>query len=130
MMARFVVAPVRCLALVALSVLGFVVAAFSLLAAATVIGYPFLARLIRRLARLDAALAERWTGVGIELPAPTGPPEPRRREDGWYVHDRQLYRSRRVPAFLLELSWLGADRSFVRMWYWLFFAPFVAGVVT
>ena len=26
-----------------------------------------------------------------------------------------------MPAFLLELSWIGADRSFVRMWYWLFF---------
>jgi len=130
MMARFLVAPVRCLALVALSLLGFVVAASSLLAAATVIGYPSLARLIRRLARLDAALVQRWTGVAIELPPPAGPPEPRRRDDGWYVYERQLYRSRRVPAFLLELKWIGADRGFVRMWYWLFFAPFVAGALT
>src|SRR4051794_7034747 len=107
MMARFLAAPPRCLALVALSLLGFVVAAFSLLAAATVVGYPFLARLMRRLARANATLAQRFTGVTIDLPEPSGPPEPRRRDDGWYVHDRQLYRSRRVPAFLTELSWLG-----------------------
>jgi signal transduction histidine kinase len=132
MIARFVGAPVRCAALVLLTLLGFAVTLLTIVAAITVVGIPgYLggARLMRRLAALSTRWSNVWAGRPVEVPAPDRPPEPKRREDGWYVFDQQVYRSRRVPAVMTELRWLSEDQAFARTWHWLFFAAFVAAPV-
>src|SRR5262245_25720659 len=120
MLTRYLLAPLRCLAYVALAALGFLAFMLWIVAAMTIVAYHPAVRLVRWLARLHRTLAERWTGVTI----PTGAravPEPPRRDDGWYVHGNQVFRRRWFPAYLLEMEKLGEDTVLLRETYWLFF---------
>ena len=58
---------------------------------------------------------------------PRRPPQPR--ADGWYVHDNQLYRSPRMPAFMRQGGGATArTATYVRDWVWLAFTPFAGGL--
>jgi signal transduction histidine kinase len=128
MIRRHLLALVRCLALYALAVAGLLVSLLSVVAATLVVPYPLAASAIRGLADLSRRLSRDWARVEIEVEERTGPPVPQRREDGWYVHDRQLYKSRHLPAFLLRLQWLSHDPALSRQWRWLVLTPFLGGL--
>jgi signal transduction histidine kinase len=128
MIGRHLLALVRCLALYALAVAGLLVSLLSVVAATLVVPYPLAASGIRGLADLSRRLSRDWAGVEIQVEERTVPPVPQRREDGWYVHDRQLYKSRHLPAFLLRMQWLSHDPGFAREWRWLVLTPFLGGL--
>jgi signal transduction histidine kinase len=125
---RYPLAAVRCLALVGLAVVGLATALLAGLATALVVVYPAAVAVMRRLADLGRRLARAWGGVPIAAEYLPGPPVPQRRDDGWYVHGSQLYKSPRVPAFLLKMEWLTKDPTIVRDWLWLFLTPCLGGL--
>jgi len=128
MMTRSPLAVVRGLALAGLGLAGLVVWLFGLLAATLIVPFPLAVSAMTWLRDLNRTLARRWAGVTVDAPPRRPPPQLRRRDDGWYVLDRQLYRSPVVPAFLLKMQWLGQDKSLARLWYWLLFTPFTGGL--
>src|SRR5258706_10096112 len=99
-MTRFLLAPLRSLALVALAAAGFILAMASLLGLALVLPYAWVVVLVRNFADLGRRLVGSWGGGRIEsryLPIPAAPPQ---RADRWYMHQNQLYKSPRIPAFM------------------------------
>jgi len=131
MIRRFALAPFAGLALAGMAAVGF---AF---AVAVVIGlyllglipiYPAAVRFGRRLAGVGRRAAHAWAGVRIESPYLPPPPPPVRRADGWYQHDRQLYKSPRFPAFAQRLEWISRDPATLRDWSWLLLTPFAGAV--
>jgi signal transduction histidine kinase len=119
----------RGLALFGLAVTAFSLCLLSVVAATLIVPYPLAARATRGLADLGRRLAHNWSGVTIEIPRRPGAPPPRRREDGWYVHDKQLYRHAAVPAFLLRLQALSSDANLPREWRWMFYGILTGGLV-
>jgi signal transduction histidine kinase len=127
MIRKYPIALVRCLFLLGLGLVGIVVAALAVVAATLVIPYPLVASAIMRLSDLARRLSNDWAGVEILAEDRTSPPVPQRREDGWYVHENQLYKGRWFPAFMLKLRWLSEEPTFSRMWVWMTITPFVGG---
>ena len=128
MIRRYALAPVRCLALVGLAVIGACVALLSAVVVALVVTYPTAVAATTWLANLGRRLAREWGGVEIAEEYLPGPPPLQPREDGWYVHDRQLFRSPRVPAFLAKTEALSKDPAITRDWFWLAFTPITGGL--
>ncbi|MBB5868942.1 signal transduction histidine kinase [Allocatelliglobosispora scoriae] len=83
----------------------------------------------RRLARLARLLTHRWTGVAIGDPYLPEPPEPVRQPDGWYRHQRQLYRKPWMPRLMLRLEWVLGDNATWRDLGWMLLAPFTGGLI-
>ncbi|MFG3707188.1 sensor histidine kinase [Micromonospora sp. NPDC047670] len=127
-MTRFALALPRCAALVVLSVAGFAYGQLLVLAATLVVPYPLAVAGQFRLTALGRRLARAWGGVDLPDPVRSPPPAPHRREDGWYAHDDTLYRSPRVPAFLLKLDHYAKDPTMVREWLWLILTPVLGAV--
>jgi len=128
MIKRHALAVVRSLALAGLGLVGLLAGILSVAGAVLVLPYPLAASGMLWLRDLNCRLAGRWGGVAIDVPPRPVTPRPPRRDDGWYVHDKQLYRSPIVPAFLLRLESLSQDRGLKRLWYWLFLTPLFGGV--
>jgi signal transduction histidine kinase len=121
-------APLRCLYLLLLSFGGLVVAEVGVLLLALVVPLPLVLWANRRLAETGRRLSLRWGGVAIAASYPSPAAEPVRREDGWYEHDRQLYRHPHVPRLLRRTAALGDDRTVKRDWLWLTLTPFAGGL--
>ncbi|MDG4784498.1 histidine kinase [Micromonospora sp. WMMD1102] len=121
---------VRNLALTGLGLLGLLMSVLLVVAATLVVPYLPAARGAKRLAELGRRLAERWGGIPVPVQHRPGPPVPRRRGDGWYVHENELYRSPRLPGYLMEIAWRGEDPAFLREWVWLHLTPFAGGLGT
>jgi signal transduction histidine kinase len=130
MIRRYVYAPVRGLVLAALALAGF---AYVLL---VVVGmfllglvpfYPAAVRFARRLADAARRAGRAWGGVPIARPYLAPPAPPRPRSDGWYQHDRQLYKSPRPAAYIQTMAWMGHDPATMRDWAWLLLTPWVGG---
>jgi signal transduction histidine kinase len=129
MIRRHLLAIVRGLALFGLGILALVLSLLGVVAATLVVPYPLVARAIHGLAHLSRRLADSWSGVVIDEPTRPEIPVPQQREDGWYVHDKQLYKSPWMPAFMLRMQALGKDPTFSREWGWMFSEVFVGGTV-
>ncbi|GIG85710.1 sensor histidine kinase [Plantactinospora endophytica] len=127
---RYALAFVRSLAQTGLGLLGLLMSILLVTAATLVVPYLPAARAAKRLADLGRRLAGRWGGVPVPVEHRPGPPAPRRRPDGWYVHDNELYRSPRLPTYLTELTWRSEDPALLREWGWLHLTPFAGGLAT
>jgi signal transduction histidine kinase len=130
MVRRHLLSVPRGLALFVLTVTAFALSVLGVVAATLIVPYPLAARATRGLADLSRRLAHDWSGVTIEIPPRPVAPVPRRREDGWYVHDKQVYRHATVPAFMLRMQSLSSDRHLPREWRWMFYGVFTGGLVT
>src|SRR5258705_1287169 len=128
MIRRHLLAVVRCLVLFAVAVAGFVLAVLSVFAASRVVPYPLAAKPVRGVADLPRRLTRDWAGVPVEIAPRPEIPVPQQREDGWYVHDKQLYKSPRMPRFLLRIEVLSKDPAYKREWIYLISAPFIGGL--
>ncbi|MEV0459931.1 sensor histidine kinase, partial [Catellatospora methionotrophica] len=130
MIRSYALAPLRCVALALLAVLGCVAMLPLMTAVGAVVTYPYVLQLVRRMAGLSRRLARAWGGVRIDPPYRAGPaPAPARRPDGWYELDGQLYKTQRYPAFFLRMKWLGDDPASARDWTWLVLLAPLGGVV-
>ncbi|MGC4763629.1 sensor histidine kinase [Micromonospora sp. DT46] len=127
-MTRFVLAVPRCVALVVLVAAGFAYGYLLVVAATLVIPYPLVLSGQFRLTALARRLARAWAGANLPEPVRSPPPAPHRRADGWYVHGDTVFRSPRVPAFLLTLDHHAKDPTLGREWAWLMLTP-VTGAV-
>ncbi|MEE6259607.1 sensor histidine kinase [Plantactinospora sonchi] len=128
MMRRRAVAFVRSLAQLGLGLLGLAMSVLLVVAATVVVPFLHTARAADWLTDLGRRLAGRWGGIPVEAEPRPGPPAPERRADGWYVYANELYRSPRMPAYLLELSWRSENPAALRHWLWLHLTPFVGGL--
>ncbi|MFY1675208.1 sensor histidine kinase [Plantactinospora sp. WMMB334] len=127
---RYGLAFARSLALTGLGLVGLGMSVLLVVAATLVVPYLPAARGAKRLADLGRRLAGEWGGIPVPEVRRPGPPVPQRRADGWYVHDNQLYRSPRLPTYLMELTWRGEDPALLREWSWLHLTPFAGGLAT
>jgi signal transduction histidine kinase len=80
---------------------------------------------VRSTANLRRHLAGQWSNVDIPEPYRPEPAAPVRRPDGMYEHERQLYKSPRLPRFSRRLDWLTRDPATWRDLLWLLVDPFV-----
>ena len=127
-MKSVVLAPLRCLLLVVLALVGLVVAVLGSFLVALVVTGPATVTVNRRLATLGRSLSSRWGGVPIVASYRPLPAEPIRREDGWYVHDNQLFRHPHVPRFLRRSAVMAEDPTVLRDWLWLVVTPLAGGL--
>ncbi|MEU0521695.1 sensor histidine kinase [Streptosporangium sp. NPDC006007] len=86
-------------------------------------------RLIRRRTMMARRLTGRWLGVEVPPSYRPPPPPPRPQPDGWYRHERQLYKTPRWPAWNNRLNWMFTDPATWRDGLWLFLNPLVGGVL-
>lgn len=128
MLRRQGIAFVRNLALLGLGLVGLAMSVLLIVAATLVVPYLPAARVAKRLADLGRRLTGSWGGLPVEVERRPGPPAPERWADGWYVHENELYKSPRLPAYLLELAWRSEDPALLREWLWLHLTPFVGGL--
>ena len=125
---QWLLAPLRCLFLVVLALVGAVLAVLGSVLVAAVVTVPAIIAANRRLAELGRRLSSQWGGVLIAASYPPFPADPVRREDGWYEHDNQLYRHPHVPRFMRRSASLAEDQTVMRDWLWLMVTPFVGGL--
>ncbi|WP_189246926.1 sensor histidine kinase [Streptosporangium pseudovulgare] len=83
--------------------------------------------LVRRRTMLARRLTGAWLGVATEPPYLPPPPPPRPQPDGWYRHERQLYRTPRWPAWHDRWKWMFTDPATWRDLAWLWLNPLVGG---
>ncbi|MFV2112551.1 sensor histidine kinase [Micromonospora sp. LOL_025] len=127
-MTRFALAVPRCVALVVLGVTGFAYGHLLVLGATLVVTYPLAVSGQFRLTALARRLARAWAGADLPDPVRSPPRAPHRREDGWYAHEGTLFRSPRLPAFLLKLDQHAKDPTLGREWLWLILTPVTGGL--
>ncbi|MBF9130615.1 sensor histidine kinase [Plantactinospora sp. S1510] len=128
MLRRHTIAFVRNLAQLGLGLLGLAMSILLVAAASVVVPFLHTARVAKRMTDLGRRLAGQWGGVAVEVDRRPGPPAPQRRADGWYLYEKQLYRSPRLPAYFLELAWQSEDPAALREWLWLHLTPLVGGL--
>ncbi|MGW4469440.1 sensor histidine kinase [Nonomuraea sp. NPDC004354] len=85
--------------------------------------FPPTVMLVRRVTGLTRRMA------GIEAPYHPEPPPPVPQPDGWYRHDRTLYKSPRVPRWSNRWKWLFGDPATWRDFVWLLLDPVVKAVL-
>ncbi|MEV6305461.1 histidine kinase [Actinoplanes sp. NPDC051861] len=122
-MKRHALALVRCAALAVLAVAGFAYGLVFLAAVSLVVPFPAAMAGMHRLTARGRRLARTWGGADLPDLIRLPPPKPLPRPDGWYVHDNTLYRSPRVPAWMLRAEHYGEDPEIGREWRWLLLAP-------
>ncbi|MFB9570282.1 sensor histidine kinase [Saccharopolyspora hordei] len=64
-------------------------------------------------------LAGEWCEVPIASPYRPAPPAPQPDAEGWYRYEKTLYRTPRVPRYLLRVHWLAEDPATGRDMSWL-----------
>ncbi|GAA4224313.1 hypothetical protein GCM10023075_19660 [Streptosporangium album] len=97
----------------------------------TGLGMVFFFTPVVRLVRLRTTVVRRVNGrwLGVET-APSylpPPPPPHRQPDGWYRHDRQLYKTPWWPAWNNRWKWMFTDPATWRDVLWLSLNPIVGG---
>ncbi|MFC7531600.1 sensor histidine kinase [Actinoplanes sp. GCM10030250] len=123
-MIRYALALPRCAVLAVFTAAGFAYGVLLVAAATLVVPYPAVLLGQFRIATLGRRLTRAWTGADLPDVERTPPPEPRRRPDGWYVHDKSLFRSPRIVRWLIKGEHYGNDPEVAREWRWLMLAPF------
>ncbi|MEV5542824.1 sensor histidine kinase [Saccharopolyspora shandongensis] len=82
----------------------------------------------RAAANRGRRLARDWGGVEVPVPYRPAPPEPQPDAEGWYRHDKALYRKPRIPRYLTRVVWLAEDPATNRDLNWMLLNT-VAGAV-
>ncbi|WP_283134105.1 sensor histidine kinase [Rhizohabitans arisaemae] len=86
---------------------------------------PWALMLARGPARYARRLARDWSGIEIPEPYLPKPPPAVPQADGWYRHDRTLYKTAKVPNLHLRLQWVFSDPATWRDLLWLLWQPVV-----
>ncbi|MGC5010001.1 sensor histidine kinase [Streptosporangium sp. DT93] len=105
--------------LVALMLVG-VVLSFGL---GMVFVFPSLTKAMRCRTGQARKLNAEWLGIAIPAPYLPAPLPVRPQPDGWYRHDRQLYKTGRWPDWQNRWQWLIGDPATWRDGLWLFLSP-------
>ncbi|WP_217394887.1 sensor histidine kinase [Catellatospora tritici] len=85
--------------------------------------------LARRFTGYARTRLDRWTGVAAPADYVPEPPPPQRQPDGYYRHDRQLYRGPRLPRFMQRLEWVLGDMATFRDLRWQLLNPLTGGLL-
>ncbi|GAA3132443.1 hypothetical protein GCM10010466_23820 [Planomonospora alba] len=91
--------------------------------------FPSAVRAVRRRTGLARRLSGRWLGREIAPSYLPPPPPVRPQPDGWYRHDRQLYRTPRWPDWHNRWQWMFGDPATWRDTAWLLLNPLAAGLL-
>ncbi|WP_326826559.1 sensor histidine kinase [Streptosporangium sp. NBC_01756] len=89
--------------------------------------FPPVVRLVRHRTTVARRLNGRWLGVETASSYLPPPPPPHRQPDGWYRHDRQLYKTPWWPAWNNRWKWMFTDPATWRDNFWLALNPLVGG---
>lgn len=125
MLARYMLAPLRCAVLLVLAALGpivliilFVVAHFGIPLSMLIQGARWLPRTVRT-----------WNGSPIPDPYGPPPPPPAPEADGWYREGNELYQWRWFVEFMSRWDWVLRDPTTYRDLWWAVLNPVVGGPV-
>ncbi|MFC4057093.1 sensor histidine kinase [Planomonospora corallina] len=134
-MRRYATAPFRAAFLGLLAVVdlflavGFLLTVAFTFALGLIFLFPSAVRAMRRRTGLARRLSGRWLGREIAPPYLPPPPPVRPQPDGWYRHDRQLYRTPRWPDWHNRWQWMFGDPATWRDAAWLLANPLAAGLL-
>jgi signal transduction histidine kinase len=123
---RYVLAPLRGLALFGLSLVGFVQTVVALVV--SFVGLVRQFELERWLPNLVRRMSHRWLGLDIPVPYRPVPPLPKPEPDGRYKIGNQLYKSERTVARMLRFNWLLKDPATHRDHLWTLLTPVTGGL--
>ncbi|MEU4829998.1 histidine kinase [Streptosporangium sp. NPDC023615] len=88
--------------------------------------FPPVAQAMRCRTNQVRSLNAEWLGLGVPTPYLPAPLPVRPQPDGWYRHDRQLYKTGRWPDWHNRWQWLVGDPATWRDGLWLFLSPLTA----
>ncbi|GIH93119.1 sensor histidine kinase [Planobispora siamensis] len=94
-----------------------------------VVLFPPGARMLRRRTALARRLSGRWLGREIGPSYLPPPPPVRRQPDGWYRHERQLYKTPRVPEWNNRWKWMFSDPATWRDLLWATLNPLLGAAL-
>ncbi|WP_329087985.1 sensor histidine kinase [Streptosporangium sp. NBC_01469] len=130
-MRTYAVAVGKALALGATALVDVVLVALTLVGVVLAFGlgmvFMFLptARLIRHRTALARRLNGTWLGTAVPVPYLPPPLPTRPQPDGWYRHERQLYKTPKWPDWNNRWKWMVGDPATWRDGLWLFLNPVV-----
>ncbi|MEU4535620.1 histidine kinase [Streptosporangium sp. NPDC023825] len=130
-MKTYAVTAGRALALGAMALLDTVLVVVTLAAFVLAFGlgmvfmFPPAAQLIRRRTALARRLNGTWLGIAVPVPYLPPPLPTRPQPDGWYRHERQLYKTPRWPDWNNRWKWIVGDPATWRDGLWLYLNPVV-----
>jgi len=90
--------------------------------------FPPLVRLFRFRTKVARRLTGTWLGTVVPVPYLPPPPSARPQPDGWYRHERQLYKTPRWPNWHIRLKWMVGDPATWRDGLWVLLNP-LAGIL-
>ncbi|MEV7010167.1 histidine kinase [Streptosporangium sp. NPDC051022] len=134
-MKRYAVATGRAFALGSFALLDTALVLLALLATllSFCLGMIFLfmpaTKLVRRRTMLARRLTGEWLGTRVEPSYLPKPLPPRPQADGWYRHERQLYKSPWWPDWNNRWKWMLSDPATWRDALWLLLNPLVGGAL-
>jgi signal transduction histidine kinase len=123
----------RALALGVLALLDVALVALAIVTAALSFGlgmiflFPPTTALIRRRTELGRRLNGTWLGIETQAPYLPPPLPTRPQPDGWYRHDRRLYKTPRWPDRNKRWLWMFGDPATWLDVLWLFLNPVIGG---
>ncbi|MBG0826924.1 sensor domain-containing protein [Planomonospora sp. ID67723] len=91
--------------------------------------FPPSVRVLRWRTGLARRLSGRWLGREIGPSYLPPPPPVRPQPDGWYRHDRQLYKTPRWPEWNNRWKWMFGDPATWRDLFWLVLSPLTGAVL-
>ncbi|MER7013371.1 histidine kinase [Saccharopolyspora sp. NPDC000359] len=99
----------------------------------SMLGLSFLGERLVRWCRAAVDLSRRLAGDWCEAPVASSyhpaPPDPQPDAEGWYRHDRMVYRTPRVPRYLQRVEWVAEDPATGRDMSWLLLNTVVGPVL-
>ncbi|MEU0483586.1 sensor domain-containing protein, partial [Streptosporangium sp. NPDC006013] len=134
-MKTYAVAVGKALALGAMALVDIALVALTLFAFLLTFGlgmifvFPPTARLIRYRTAFARRLTGTWLGTAVPVPYLPPPLPTRPQHDGWYRHERQLYKTPRWPDWNNRWKWMFGDPATWRDGLWLFLNPVVAAAL-
>ncbi|GHH65768.1 hypothetical protein GCM10017673_10390 [Streptosporangium violaceochromogenes] len=91
--------------------------------------FPPVTTVIRWRTGVARSLSGRWLDMRVRPSYMPPPPPPQPQADGWYRHDRHLYKTPWWPAWNNRWKWMFTDPATWRDMFWLLFNPVVGGVL-
>ncbi|MEV6860652.1 histidine kinase [Streptosporangium subroseum] len=125
----------RALALGALALSDLILVALAVVALTLSFGlgmiflFPPAAWLIRYRTRLARRLNGTWLGIETQAPYRPPPLPTRPQPDGWYRHDRRLYKTPWWPDWNKRWLWMFSDPATWRDGLWLLLNPVIGGAL-
>ncbi|WP_433247999.1 sensor histidine kinase [Streptosporangium sp. CA-135522] len=117
------------LALTDVFLVGIALVTFILIGVGMIFFFTPTIRLIRRRTMAARKLTGEWLGIGIAPSYLPPPPPPQPQPDGWYRHDRQLYKTPWWPEWNNRWKWMFTDPATWRDMVWLVLNPLVGGAL-